>query len=631
MGEPQTINIVKISSSISIVLLLITVLAGTIMVNTSVSADETLPTDTDYATASVNVCAACSMSGGNNTYTKSITPGNTIEINPISSGTTPEGNAIKAVCNDPGGFGLYAIGYSGDSYTSSTHTDLIASSAGTTNNIHTATSGGSSNDSYWAMKLSSVSGNYTPTIENSYNTYQVVPANFTKVASLNKATDLDNTTTTPTTATEGSSVYATYKVGASSTQVADTYTGKVKYVLVHPGSMVAGTYTIAFNANGGTGSMANQTTSSTGGPLYNFEEQTLNQMSGITAPDGYKFAGWCDVQDQTASGVVPGADPQTTCTGTSYADQGTVLPSVAAANSTYTLYAMWEEPMSFDKAFANAGKTKYNNYYKMQDASGSICTAVDEGETTTLIDVRGDNQTYSVAKLADDKCWMTENLNLAGGTALSADDTNVTSAYISSFSTSNNLTKSGDTIVLPASSTSGFNTNNYSYVYNSGNKTNCGASGQNTPCYSYYSWDAATLGSGRSISTDNTNAEQSICPKGWKLPSTYNGTDSSTDFRALMIGYGGSNSVQTYNTSTSPTGATMYSSIGPGSTPNFLLAGYYGNGSFYVGGSYGYYWSSTSDSRTSTARNLYFNSAYVNSAVNNYRRSGYSVRCFFSE
>ena len=265
---------------------------------------------------------------------------------------------------------------------------------------------------------------------------------------------------------------------------------------------------------------------------------------------------------------------------------------------------------------------------------GTCPSTLTTGQVYTLKDNR-DEQEYKVAKLADNKCWMVENLNLAGGTALSSTDTNVTDAYISSFTTSNNLTKSGNTIVLPASSTSGFNTDNYSYVYNSGNKTStCTSPG----CYSYYSWDAATLGSGRSISTDNTNAEQSICPKGWKLPSTYNGSGTAaaaTDFRALMIGYGGSDSIQSYTSSTNPTGATMYSRIGPGSTPNFLLAGYYYSGSFDNGGSRGSYWSSTSYSDTYySARGFLFYSTYstvVYSANYDDRRAGKSVRCLFSE
>ena len=261
--------------------------------------------------------------------------------------------------------------------------------------------------------------------------------------------------------------------------------------------------------------------------------------------------------------------------------------------------------------------------------SSTIATLLPStGSTATVCDVR-DGQAYTIAKLADNKYWMVENLNLAGGTALSSADTNVTSSYISSFTTSNNLTKSGNTIVLPASSTSGFDTDNYSYVYNSGNKTNCGASGQNTPCYSYYSWDAATLGSGRSISTNNTDAQQSICPKNWRLPTSRNTSatnwQTTSDFYAMAHQYGLDST-----TSTSESDADFYNNAGPGTTPNFLLAGSYYYGSFNYGGSDGKYWSSTSLSTNYTALLLYFRSANVDSANSNMRTSGYSVRCLFS-
>ena len=61
------------------------------------------------------------------------------------------------------------------------------------------------------------------------------------------------------------------------------------------------------------------------------------------------------------------------------------------------------------------------------------------------------------------------------------------------------------------------------------------------PCYSYYSWDAATLGSGRSISTENTGAPYSLCPKGWRLPtsgSTENYAWKRGDFYHLATIYG---------------------------------------------------------------------------------------------
>ena len=335
---------------------------------------------------------------------------------------------------------------------------------------------------------------------------------------------------------------------------------------------------------------------------------------------GYKFLGWCTVAPTSSSNG-------DTCGGTTYQPNGSfTLDQVTPANNDFYLYAMWEKVYTLQEFAAGTAST--------------TCSAMSTGNTLKLIDSR-DDQEYTIGKLADGKCWMTENLNLAGGTALSADDTDVTSAYISSFSTSNNLTKTGNTIVLPASATKNadnnnltesnqFGTDNYSYVYNSGNKTNCGASGQNTPCYSYYSWDAATLGSGRNIATDNTDAAQSICPKGWKLPTsrTTSATNwqTTSDFYMLAHQYGLDST-----TSTSESDNGFYTQAGPGTTPNFLLAGYYNSGSFSSGGSYGYYWSSTSGSGGSGARGLSFNSSYVNSAVLSSRRRGYSVRCLLQE
>ncbi|MBQ3433408.1 hypothetical protein IJG22_03915, partial [Candidatus Saccharibacteria bacterium] len=76
---------------------------------------------------------------------------------------------------------------------------------------------------------------------------------------------------------------------------------------------------------------------------------------------------------------------------------------------------------TFDTAFDAAGKTQvsYNgqNYYKMQDMSGFICSMVatptdtTSAESTQLLDTR-DNSIYWVSKLLDGNCWMTQNLDL---------------------------------------------------------------------------------------------------------------------------------------------------------------------------------------------------------------------------
>ena len=292
--------------------------------------------------------------------------------------------------------------------------------------------------------------------------------------------------------------------------------------------------------------------------------------------------------------------------------------------NTINFYAITNQtPISFNDAFASAGKEKLLGFYKMQDMNASICNAVEQEIAGTLIDVR-DNQTYRVAKLKDGKCWMVENLNLAGGTKLSSDTTDFESTY--SLPTNQGWKNDGS---LPDSSESGFDNVNYAYVYNSGNTTNCGTSGQNTPCYSYYSWDAATLGSGRTIAVENTDAEQSICPKGWRLPTSGSSSNEGWkrgDFYALAKAYGANLESADYDNS-SATGANFYNNAGPGTTPNFLLAGFYSNSSFNSGGSLGYYWSATSGSTSADARYLVFSSGGVWSANIYHRRLGFAVRC----
>ena len=174
------------------------------------------------------------------------------------------------------------------------------------------------------------------------------------------------------------------------------------------------------------------------------------------------------------------------------------------------------------------------------------------------------------------------------------------------------------------------------YVTNSGNNTTtCNSS---TPCNSYYSWIAATLGGkqadGSTAQTQNGyNAAASICPKGWRLPTstTSNANAQSNnnwktgDWYALATAYGANLESNYYQNA-----ATFYNNAGPGTTPNFLLAGYYYNGSFYGGGSGGYYWSSTAYSSTNAYR-LYFDSGNVSSANYSGRRYGLSVRCVYGE
>jgi len=306
------------------------------------------------------------------------------------------------------------------------------------------------------------------------------------------------------------------------------------------------------------------------------------------------YVGWCTTNTS-----------QYSCTDGVLYQSGDGVTSLGTAGSTVTLYAIWSKLLTLADAT------------NMQDfVDNDYCTGSTIGDTATLTDTR-DSQSYTVAKLADGKCWMTTNLNLAGGTVLSSDKSDVPSTNY---------------YTLPASSTSGFSSDTTAYVYNSGNTTStCSSPG----CYSYYSWLAATAGgkdsSGNAVSTNGYNAAYSICPRGWRLPtSTTSNANAQTsnnwktgDWYALATAYG-ANLESNYFQSA----ATFYNNAGPGTTPNFLLAGYYYNGSFDSGGPGGYYWSSTANSSTN-AYYLAFYSGSVRLADSNNRRRGRSVRCVY--
>ena len=266
------------------------------------------------------------------------------------------------------------------------------------------------------------------------------------------------------------------------------------------------------------------------------------------------------------------------------------------------------------------------------------CPAYLQTEQVYTLKDKRDEQEYKVAKLKDGKCWMVENLNIAGGTALSSTDTDFDASY--TLPTTDGWTVSDGKLVLPASAiknandnnltdSTQFSTDNYAYVFNSGNKENCGASGQNVPCYSYYSWDTVTLGSGRTLATENTDADYSICPKGWRLPTSGNTSDNGWkrgDFYAIASSYGSDQESSNYDPSAA-TGANFYDNAGPNTTPDFLLVGYYLGGSFSGGGLNCGYWSATSGPSSTIAHYLSFSSSFVNSANFNTHKFGFSVRC----
>ena len=139
---------------------------------------------------------------------------------------------LKATCNDPDGFAIYAIGYTDTTYGKTTLTANVGGQLSPSNDITTGTAT-SGTTSKWAMKLNATSpATYPITLDNGYGSYSVVPTNYTKVAHRTSATDAGTSAT-------GSELTTTYAAYIASNQAAGTYNGKVKYTLVHPAEHVA--------------------------------------------------------------------------------------------------------------------------------------------------------------------------------------------------------------------------------------------------------------------------------------------------------------------------------------------------------------------------------------------------------
>ena len=278
----------------------------------------------------------------------------------------------------------------------------------------------------------------------------------------------------------------------------------------------------------------------------------------------------------------------------------------------------------------------------MQDMTPEVCAETEVGTTTRLTDKR-DNKQYWVTKLADNNCWMTQNLDLDLSTskALTPDDSDVSSNWTPTVSTTTsifgNTSSTGqyswDPGMYVKSDPDGYS-NYCSYVDSlsdadctsagwtnvssmppmSDGTTNTAISGDTYNAHylvgNYYQWNAATAGTGGSITS--TNAIDSICPKGWQLPTSNNSNSGS--FQALM---------NAYSISSNATGSTKITQPPLYFHPGGLVR----SGSLRDAGLYGLYWSSTARSSFSNAYNLGFSSGYVNPSGSYYRYDGQSVRC----
>ena len=423
--------------------------------------------------------------------------------------------------------------------TNKSHNNLERQGADSLTKTIASVSGGTLTDHSWGY-----------TLDNT--TYSPVPTKDQSPATIYNTNTATASTTTP------ESLNLTYAVKTDDTIPSGTYTNDLVYTVnVKPECLQ---YTLKFNLDNGTGKP---------GAIYT--DRQLSYGTKVNLADftptrtNYEFMGWIATTNNPA------------VSSTIY--NPTANLDVNPANETeVTLKAKWKyikglysisnmQQMNPNICKAN---TTPNRTATQLDTDGSHHGDPNYVPTVTLTDTR-DNNTYTVSKLADGKCWMTQNLRIAGKTITPA-DSNVTANY-----------------TIPASSINGFSSYDTSnaYVDSDGG---------------FYTWYTATADTGtQSMSSGNTTV--SICPKGWRLPTSEN----SGDFKTLYDNY--------------------KSSLALRSSPvNFTLSGLVGSSSRDNQGSSGNYWSSTVNSNYG-AYTLYLGTSHVYHTYGDNKYLGFSVRC----
>ena len=207
-----------------------------------------------------------------------------------------------------------------------------------------------------------------------------------------------------------------------------------------------------------------------------------------------------------------------------------------------------------------------------------------------MYDIR-DNKPYTVRKLADGNCWMTDNLalELTAGTPVEASLNTSATAY---------------TFTPTSCSTNGACAMNGNTTYD------------NTTGKWYYSWYAATAGTGTPALV-SADASASVCPVGWRIPANYTLAPSKS-YGTLTNAYGITTSGAINNQN--------YTAILEASPLSFARSGDYSS-SLVDSGASGFYWSATAYSVSSVVYDFYYSASGANPQDLNGKYLGFNVRC----
>lgn len=280
--------------------------------------------------------------------------------------------------------------------------------------------------------------------------------------------------------------------------------------------------------------------------------QSANLTANTFTRTDYVFTGWNTEPDGS---------------GTSYANAVTYTAPASEDNKIVVLYAQWK------------GAT-------MQTYTAAQCQADASSQAVTIKDSR-DNKSYKI-RYINDVCTMIDNLDFAltTGMTLTPDTTNVTTNR--TFETVGSLT-----------------TNDNSGSYSQVRTARTGTIGYGT----HYNYAAATAGTIIGTS-DNTDATEDICPKGWKLPDGHNaGTSGATTLDQYHLA---NNKWHTWD----DTYTVAF---------NAVAAKVYSDGTLVT--SNGNWWSSTANGATSRYYLRYSSSGLYSGLGDGNRYYGLSVRC----
>lgn len=272
-------------------------------------------------------------------------------------------------------------------------------------------------------------------------------------------------------------------------------------------------YAIAYDGNGATaGTMYGVVTG------VSLDENLGEYYAVLISPnfkkDGYGFAGWSldpNAKVNDPNYIIYGPNQLVT--------QDDITADKFDTTKTTTLYAVWVPSSGI-----------------LQNWNG--CSALETNQVTALTDNR-DNNVYAVAKLVDGNCWMIENLRLDNTATITAENTDHPAEGFVLSPTSDSWCFVDDSPDCTNSSNLNTNNTNIGGINSSGIKLEAlpgetydaisdeyGRLGKNGVKYqwysygNYYNWYSATAGTGTYEKNESDEAEGSICPIGWKLPSS---------------------------------------------------------------------------------------------------------------